>query len=92
MTITTNHLFTANKTKYAIGLGYTGRKPVIVCDGRVITHGGQDSHEFMQRVRQGQRQRSNPSQSRHNVRRFRRADARFSNQFCKPATTSQNPA
>jgi len=87
MTTIPNHPFTSNKTKYATGLGYTGRKPVIVRDGRVITHGGKDWHEFMQRVRHGERQRTNPSKSLINVRRFRRAAESFINQFRKPATT-----
>ncbi len=48
----------ADKTGYAMSCGYTGRRPVIVADGRVISHRHQDWFEFLRAVRGGQVRRS----------------------------------
>jgi len=81
-----------NKTAYAKSVGYTGHRPIIVCDGHVVTHGNRDWYEFLQAVRQGERQRINPSHTLKNLRRLRRATARFINQFCRPnQQPSTNP-
>jgi len=40
-----------DKTMYCIGLGYAGRRKVIVSDGKVVSHGHQDWNQFSQRIR-----------------------------------------
>lgn len=35
-----------DKTEYARALGYTGTKPVIVSDGRVVSHRNRDWFSF----------------------------------------------
>ena len=36
-------------TEFARGAGYNGRRRVIVLDGRVVSHGGADWFEWIQR-------------------------------------------
>lgn len=45
-------------TAYAKSLGYRGCKPVIVCDGIVASHRGQDWYLFCAKLRQNQKRQS----------------------------------
>ncbi|HEK3717127.1 TPA: hypothetical protein ACWLUJ_006579 [Pseudomonas aeruginosa] len=40
-----------DKTMYCIDLGYAGRRRVILSDGKVVSHGRQDWHQFAERLR-----------------------------------------
>ena len=44
----------SNKTAYARSVGYAGRKPVMVSDGKVVSHRGLDWFEFLFRIRHRQ--------------------------------------
>lgn len=46
-------VFGHDATAYARSCGYRGEKPVIVLDGRVITHRNIDWTRFMAKVRYG---------------------------------------
>lgn len=40
----------SDKTDYAIACGYTGKRRVIVQDGKIISHGNADWFEWITRV------------------------------------------
>lgn len=40
-----------DKTMYCIDLGYTGKRRVILSDGKVVSHGHVDWHQFAERIR-----------------------------------------
>jgi hypothetical protein len=46
-----------DSTEYARQLGYTGRRAVIVSDGRVVSHRGADWFQFCAALRRQTRQR-----------------------------------
>jgi hypothetical protein len=50
-----------DKTAYARSIGYTGRKPVFVYDGKVTSHRNADWFEFCDRCRKSRQTRRNSS-------------------------------
>jgi hypothetical protein len=53
-----------DKTEYARLIGYRGKKPVIVCDGKVISHRSQCWYAFCRKAIRQQQRRNSTAQSR----------------------------
>jgi len=46
--------FYQDKTAYARSIGYRGEKPILVSDGKVVTHRNMDWFVFCERLRTNQ--------------------------------------